>query len=419
MLKAVIIKYKSNILNILLRLVSMISRFVLLLYIAKYFTAYDLGVYGIFVITISYSLYLVGLEFHRYSQRILLGKDYSLWKQIIKNQMIFYLISYIFFFPLLFLIFFYNLLSKEFIVYFYLILLLEHITQEISRLLVTMKKPLEANIMTFVKVGLWVYIVTAIMYSNKNLNKLETIWITWIIGDVLSLFVGYFFTKELKWKEIMRSKIDIVLLKKGFLVSLPFIVVILANRGIFTLDRYSINYYFGKDLVGVYTFYIGIANAIQTFIDAGVIMYLYPKMIEAFNKKDFKNYIKYKKEMLRGIVIMFIIIVLFIYLFIDYVLIYINKDLFFKNINVLWVLCLSGFLMSIGIVYDHSLYAKEKDKVLMNNSLFTIIIFLICLFFLNNLFIELGILNVALSMTFAFSFSLFYKYYHDNKESYA
>lgn len=407
------IKYKSNIFNILIRLITMLSKFILVLYLAKHFTSEQLGIYGLFVVTISYSLYLVGIEFHRYSQRNLLGKPFSQWNELLKNQIVFYILSYCIFFPILFFIFFYDFLDYSIMVYFYFILLLEHITQEASRLLVTMKKPLEANIVTFIKAGIWVYIVIVLMYYNETLNELETIWIAWLIGNIISFYLIYRFTKELCWTNIIKSKINIFILKNGFRTSLPFLVVIIASRGIFTFDRYFIDYFFNKSLVGVYTFYIGIANAIQTFIDAGVVMYLYPKMIEAYNNKDFIKYNKFKSEMFLGISVMFFIMMIGTYILIEYILEYINKDIYWNNLNILWFLCLSTFFINLSVVFDHSLYAKRNDKVLVKSSIYTLMLFIL----LVSIFIyQFNVLSIPLAMCCVFAFALSYKYYYDRKE---
>ena len=64
-----------------------------------------------------------------------------------------------------------------------------------------------------------------------------------------------------------------------FISSLSFLVIQFS-------DRYMIDLFYGKKMVGVYSAYSQFVNAIDVFIFSAIIMVIYPKMIQLFSEKS-------------------------------------------------------------------------------------------------------------------------------------
>ncbi|NTZ37561.1 hypothetical protein EXW94_07315 [Enterobacter sp. JMULE2] len=91
--------------NLLIRGATLASRFVLVIFIAKFLSTEELGAYSLFAASITYALFFVGMDFYTFSSREILSVDKSLWFGIVKNQFVFYLLFYFIGFPLIYSLF--------------------------------------------------------------------------------------------------------------------------------------------------------------------------------------------------------------------------------------------------------------------------------------------------------------------------
>jgi hypothetical protein len=79
-------EFSSRIFNLLIRGISTLSKFALVMSMAKFLTLEEVGTYGLLAATISLSVILIGGEFYTYSQREMLSVDLKKWPSILKNQ---------------------------------------------------------------------------------------------------------------------------------------------------------------------------------------------------------------------------------------------------------------------------------------------------------------------------------------------
>ena len=79
-------KFAPRLANMFLRGLSMGSRFVLILVLAKLLEPAELGLYGLFLATVSFSIMLVGADYYTYSQRELLSQPRDRWSFVLQHQ---------------------------------------------------------------------------------------------------------------------------------------------------------------------------------------------------------------------------------------------------------------------------------------------------------------------------------------------
>ena len=361
--------FTSSLVNLGLRGFSMLAKFLLVVYIGKYLSVDDLGEYGLFVTTITIAIYFLGLDFYTYNTREILTKDKEKRLPLIRDQFIFHLVVYVFVLPLLLLVFTFGIIPVEFIVYFYLILLFEHLGQELYRLFTTLKHPLFANFLLFFRTGLWAYVVIAIWYIGiENMQNLKIVWMAWIVGSFLSILVGLLYLNKNYDFRSITEKIDWVWIKKGFYVSMPFFIGTLAYKVIEFSDRYMIDYYLTKADVGIYTFFGSIANTINIIVFTTVIMVYYPFLVEQYEhqKEIFKKTLKIFT--IKTIVISLfsaIAITILIYPVLDYM----GKDEFYGSIDVLWLLIIANIVLNVSFIPHYVLYVTKRDIAIRNATL--------------------------------------------------
>jgi len=225
----------------------MLAKFLLIVYIGKYLTVELLGEYGLFVTTVTIAIFFLGMDFYTYNTRELIGQDKQIQLIFIRDQFIFHGLTYIVVLPLLFMVFLFDIISYQYIFLFYFVLILEHISQELYRLYTTLAKPIFANILLFLRIGIWVYVIILLwIYDVKDTKNLYIIYLSWIIGSSLSVILGFGYLFRIYKSNDFFKKIDWKWIANGLKISIPFFIGTIAYKVIEFSDRYMIDIYMSK-----------------------------------------------------------------------------------------------------------------------------------------------------------------------------
>lgn len=362
-----------------LRVLAMLSRFLLILFLAKTLPPNEVGLFGLLLATISFSVLLIGGDFYTYSQRILLSKPKMQWGFILYNQAAAISIIYILLLPLHILIFYFGLIPHEYINVFFLLLITEHVAQETNRILIAMKRPVIASIVLFVRSGLWGYILIAILWLQNIDKPLLFTLNLWLISVIFAIFIGgYFIYQEITpWKKQQKLMIDIEWIKLGFKTAVIYLISTLCFRALFTVDKYVVGYLTGQDILGVYTIYIGIAMSILSFIDAGILSFLYPNMVNSYKQGNYQEYKKHKKELTISVILSSIILAIIAAILAPTLLSWIEKEIYLNYLPLLWILLLTIVIYAIGMIPHYGLYARNQDKVIVFSHIMSLFFFAI------------------------------------------
>ena len=361
--------------NIALRGITLASKFLLIFFLAKFLEPKELGLYGLLVVTISYALYLLGFDFYTFTTREILKRERDEWGGLLKDQGALSVILYAIFLPLLSLIFVKGLLPWNIAGWFFVLLVLEHLSQEISRLLITISEQLLASVMLFLRSGIWAVIVTALMLLRSDTRDLNMVLGAWTLGSFSALVLGAYRLKQLNISGWEKS-IDWQWIGKGLKIAIPLLVATLALRGLFTVDRYWFADLASLETLGAYVLFMGISSALLSFLDAGVFAFIYPGLISAHHNKDTVAF----KQKLRALLLQtllfsgaFAIVALLI---IDPLLIWLNKPIYLEHKNLFpWTLLIT-LLYSLGMIPHYALYAQGLDRPIIHSHIASLLIFI-------------------------------------------
>ena len=361
--------------NIALRGITLASKFLLIFFLAKFLEPKDLGLYGLLVVTISYALYLLGFDFYTYTTREILKREREEWGGLLKDQGALSVVLYAIFLPLLSLIFVKGLLPWNIAGWFFVLLVLEHLTQEISRLLITISEQLLASVMLFLRSGIWAVIVTALMLMRSDTRDLNMVLGAWTLGSFSALLLGGYRLKQLNISGWNKS-IDWQWIGKGLKIAIPLLVATLALRGLFTVDRYWFADLASLETLGAYVLFMGISSALISFLDAGVFAFIYPGLISAHHNKDAAAF----KQKLRALLFQTLIFsgafAIVALLIIDPLLIWLNKPIYLKHENLFpWTLLIT-LLYSLGMIPHYALYAQGLDRPIIHSHIASLLIFI-------------------------------------------
>ncbi|WP_174871130.1 hypothetical protein [Pectobacterium polaris] len=352
----------------------MFSRFLLIFIIAKYLPATDMGTYGLITATIIFSLYVVGLDFYVYSTRELIKTEREHWGRFLKSQCVLSVPLYAIYIPFILLVFFNNLLPWYILPYFLIILFFEHFCQECQRIIIADQKPLAANIGLFIRSGSWPLILIPFFYFNLISRNLDSVLILWIVGD---FFAAVFFVYIISNIGISgwRNKVNWTWLSKGVKICSLFLIGTLALKFCSMIERYWLQDLSTIEIVGVYSFFVGISNVISSFVDAGVVSFKYPKLIKAHAEGNRSEALKIKKELAVQLFSWVLVLSLVSLILIDFVLNLVNKLIYFEYKNMYYITLLTAVISCVGLLPHYELYARNKDKIIIFGHVTSLVFF--------------------------------------------
>lgn len=358
-----------KIINLILRGLTLGSKFLLSIYLVKFLSLEANGEYGIFVATISLLTYILGMDFYSFNNREILQNDIEDAGSKIKDQFILFFFIYLLVLPSLYFIGLFDFLGPQYLLIFYIILIFDHLSTELYRLLVVFSKPIQANINLFLRTGIWILVlISAWHYDFKDLKNLESVFCFWMVGSIISVIYSIFSLSNLSIKIPWNSKVNNKWILKGLKIAMPFFIATLSYKIIQFADRYMVEYYLGTKQTGVYFFFSNISMLIETFVQTTVVMIYSPKLIASFNEDKIKQLTIFKKFS-KEVIIYSLIAVLGVCLMIYPLLYIVEKTDLYNSIGVFFVMTSTRLIFNISLIYHFKLYVSKKDKVIMISTL--------------------------------------------------
>ena len=400
---------KEKLYNLTIRGSATIIKLAFTLFLGSIFTESEFGLYSLIISSIYISLILIGFDVYLDCNRKIIQKEETKEQAFILNNQ---LASYIPFYFLFSIVIFFipeRIIPKEFIFLFFSVSIIEHLNSEIFRLLLALRKTVIANLLFFIRNGLWPLVILVLYYFNFQFN-ISILLSYWLYASILALIIGLIFLRK-------KYKLDLSLIDKKTIIAsykyaFIFFIGTIAYKIVEFSDRYFIDYYLDKESVGVYSLYSQFGSVLNTIIFTIVISIGYPKLLKAIYSNNLKQIIKERNNMLMEIVIISILTLLGGYLLLDTLLAIIDKPLYFKFNYLFYLVIISNIIFNLSYVYHFIMIGYQKDFKITILTLIGAAINII----LNIILIQkYGIIGAIFSKTFAFLFILISKYLMQDK----
>lgn len=372
---------RTRILNMVLRTATLGARFVFVFFLAKYLDPQAVGYYGLFTATIGYFLYLVGLDFYTYTTREILKAPAEQHGQMLKGQAALSVLLYAIVVPLAAWILPRAHWPAELLLWFFPILVFEHLNQEISRLLVALSEQITASLILFMRQGSWALVIVGLMAVDANNRQLQAVMACWLAAGVIAALLGIRKIRQLRmggWK----LPVNWSWVKNGAKVSLAFLLATLALRGVLTIDRYWLLSLTNIETVGAYVLFLSIAGTLMVFLDAGVFAFAYPELIALNHKQHHAEAHRKVKQLLVYTLLASAAFSVFSWLLLPYLLQWINKPLYLQNIGLYGWLLLATVISALGMAPHYALYAQGRDKAIISSHIAAMLVFAIAVWLL-------------------------------------
>jgi len=384
-------------LNLGLRSATLATRFMFIFFLAKYLDPADVGYYGIFTATVGYVLYFVGLDFYTYVSREIGQASAARRGQLLKGQAALSALLYLAFLPIAV-----WLLSvtgwPDYLVWWFVpILILEHINQEVSRLLIALSEQLASSVILFLRQGSWALVVVALMSFNASSRNLNAVMGLWMIAGIFAASAGVWKIRKLNARG-WSMPVDWAWVKKGVRVSIAFLIATLALRGVQTFDRYWLEMLGSVEVVAAYVLLLGVASTLLIFLDAGIFAFAYPALIQHNHSGDTESSRKQVKRLLFQTLGISLVFGLVSWTALPYFLDWIGNPIY-KNALPWYPLLLSAMTINaLGMVPHYALYAKGVDRPIVLSHIFGLFGFLVSTWLLGDVFSAIAVpigLNIA------------------------
>ncbi len=372
-----------------LRALTVLSKFLLVVAMARLLPPGEVGVYGLVASALAFSTQLIGLELHLISARELVVSPPARRLLLMRDHAVFLGLAFAVGIPLVLGFFAIGSLPWRLLPAFLALLFLEQCGQDAYRFLISLGRPLRATAILFLRSGAWAIVAMALLVADPR-RGLGTVLLLWVAAAVLSLALG------VRWligpysalHAIRKTSVDWRWIARGARAALPLFVSTLAFRGIFTLDRYILERGAGHDAVGVYTFFTGVTNALQMALDASVFVIWYPRLLAARQSggllQSVRGFARQTTGVLTGLAFLAGLAIM-------PVLWFVGKAAYSDGLATFWVLLVAAVVTGLGMVPHYVLYALGRDRAISGANLLGLTLVLVLDMILVRPFGHLGV----------------------------
>jgi len=398
--------------NVFLRIGGIGSKFLIVTLMSKYFDTDVFGNYGLITSLITILIFVLGLDFYNFSIRdILKTRDQQdLTNKVVLTFGLFFLVYIIFAFLSYFI---FN--SIDYIKpYLFLVLFLvitEHLSQEIYRILIGFKKVLLANLLLFFRTAGW-SIIIIYYYFNNNVITIEKIFTLWLVANTITIVYIFILVIIKSYRKLLYLSIDFQWIKDGLKISSVFFAATISLKSIEYTNRFIVDYFMGEELAGIFLFYSNISILVTVYVNTIVISFELPELIKSVNTSKIHSLLeKFKKLLLIHVLISSI----FILIIIKPLLFWQNKIEFESYLSLIPFFILGVALMNYSLFYHFKLYIYHKDKALLKtmiiSAMFSLVLTVTLTYFC-------GIYGTAFAFTVSCLILFFLRYFEANKINY-
>lgn len=352
-------------LNLVLRAATLLAKFVLLVYFGRYLSLYDLGAYGILSSSIALAIQLLGLDFYVFNAREILASTPARQVRMVRDQLALHGIAYIVLLPGLIVVFTSGILPWSLVGWFYVLVVLEHLSQELARLLTTIARPVLANVVEFLRMGSWAGIVVAGGIVFGAFRTVEAIVGLWALGVGVSLAVGAWGLRQWDWRSTLGVRPDVRWWLRGIRIAVPFMVGTAALKTIELSDRFILQFYHGEEQVGVFTFHQSVAGLVTTAVVTGLVMVVYPHLVRAHLQGDAGRYRHFWRLLGTGTIGGSVAAIAVLVPLFPVLTALMGKQELISTRQVFWILLGAAFFHNASMAPHYALYARHFDRDLM------------------------------------------------------
>ncbi|WP_123635020.1 lipopolysaccharide biosynthesis protein [Marinobacter sp. R17] len=352
---------KTRLINLGLRALTLAVKFAFVLALAAFLPPEQVGLYGLITVTVSYSIYFVGFEFYTFSTRDLVARPRPEWSRLLSSQLVFFCLMYALVLPASSALFWGGVLPWSIMGAFVILIVLEHLSTELMRLLVAIERPLLATLIIFMKQALWAICFTFSMWLNPDFRNIFDLLLFWIAGAFISILIGMGPLLMLDWKGAF-ARLDWRWIRGGVVIAIPLLVSSIAVRSLFTFDRYAFEALNSLALLGAYSVYMGVASAMLSFMESGVFVFYYPRMMKSYKENNMPEFEMAYRKLVKQSALWLVLLVVGAVAAGIIVFPILEEPVYAENLPLFGAVVITMAVFIGGYVFQYGLYTTARDR---------------------------------------------------------
>jgi len=351
--------YKA--INVGLRGLALASKLILTLYMGRYLSLADMGLYGIVFGAVMITSVVLGGRLDFVVARDIVGDTGRVALLKMRDQALFYAISYIPFTLVMVGLGFSDLTSPKILATIYALSILESLANMTSANLVALDRPLLSTFLFFIRAGLWGLGVTLIGLCVPSARHVDLIFIAWMLGAGLSLVFTLYAWRHLPWRAALKEPIDWPRLRRGVIQSFPIWLGTLGSMGALYVDRFVASYALNIEQVGIITFFGSFAAALLSLVQSGFFAFSFPRLVRHYRLKEAEAFWREVKQTGWQVSLFLFLAALCLGIFIPLLAHFLGKTAIAAEEVTLWLLLVAIWIRGNADTLYYVLYARHQD----------------------------------------------------------
>lgn len=374
------------------RITTLLVKFALTLFIAKFLTLEDLGWFGLVSSAGIAAAPILGLGCIQTLSRTAVRADSKDLVAPINHYLTYVICLYSVLLGALLLS---GLAHPLLVLLIWAVVLMEHLGNESYQLLVSRAIPLRANLLYFFRGGLWGLIYMPLAYAMPELRNLETLFLFWLVGGVVAFMGAFLAIRKWPWHQARLN------LREGILWTIRetraaralYISGVCETLSMHS-DRFIVTALLGPETTGIYVFFLQIGTALANLHYSGVVQMSRPAFVRtAAESPPRLLHLFWKTSRIAFLsTALFSVVAL---AGIDYFLSLVNKQALSEWTVLFYFVLISFNLNVFAELQKMAMYALHADRAIMR---LTVIKFVIAIALLASFIALFGLIGAGISL---------------------
>lgn len=383
---------KKSLFVMCIRITTLIVKFALTLFIARFLSLADLGWFGLVSSAGVAAAPLLGMGYMQTLSRKAVRAN--------ANELISPLSHYLLYVICLYLVILGGLLMLSLtntllILLVWGVVLMEHLGNDSYQILISRAKPIWANILHFIRGGLWAFLYIPLAYVFPMLQSIEALLLFWLIGAVIAFFGVIVALREWPWlrNDASQHKSDTSIFRVLREARPLYISSVCETLSVHS-DRFIITAILGVEATGIYVFFLQIGSALANLHYSGVVQMSRPTFVRTAAEDPTQlSHLLWSTSRIAALsTILFSAVSLFA---MPYLLSFIGKETLSVWYVIFYFVLINFNLNVFAEIQKQTIYAMHADRAIMHNALLIVLVSLIANTLLTYLF---GLTGAGISL---------------------
>ena len=137
----------------------------------------------------------------------------------------------------------------------------------------------------------------------------------------------------------------------------------------FTFDRYAFEALNGLALLGAYSVYMGVASAMLSFMESGVFVFYYPRMMRAYKENNLYEFEVAYRKLLKQSISWLLVLMFGAALAGSVIFPFLEERIYAENLPLFGAAVITMAVFIFGYVFQYGLYTTTRDSSIIASNL--------------------------------------------------